>query len=129
MKKHRYYNVQRIRVTENKLTAFDVAQLHPITVLFQTGYLTIVEYVPEDRLYTLDYPNMEVRQSLEQNLLTDYLNFPLEDPQVRVVNLRDALRHQDLDEVFDILNATLAGIPYDLWRNEDEHFYHALTCT
>ncbi|MFM9951848.1 MAG: AAA family ATPase [Saprospiraceae bacterium] len=126
MKKHRYYNVQRIRVTENKLTAFDVAQLHPITVLFQTGYLTIVDYVHEDLLYTLDYPNMEVRQSLEQNLLTDYLNFPLEDPQVRVVNLRDALRRQDLDEVFDILNATLAGIPYDLWHKEDEHFYHAL---
>ncbi|HMQ49639.1 MAG TPA: AAA family ATPase [Saprospiraceae bacterium] len=126
MKKHRYYNVQRIRVTENKLTAFDVAQLNPITVLFQTGYLTIVEYVPEDRLYTLDYPNMEVRQSLEQNLLTDYLNFPLEDPQVRVVNLRDALRHQDLNEVFEILNATLAGIPYDLWHKEDEHFFHAL---
>ncbi|MEZ4988292.1 MAG: hypothetical protein R2795_25230 [Saprospiraceae bacterium] len=59
-------------------------------MLFQTGYLTIVEYVPEDRLYTLDYPNMEVRQSLEQTCLSDYLNFPLEDPQVRVVNLRDA---------------------------------------
>ncbi len=126
MKKRHYYNVQRTRVTENKLTAFDVSQLHPITVLFQTGYLTIVEYVHEDRLYTLDYPNMEVRQSLEQNLLNDYLNFPLEDPQVRVVNLRDALRRQDLDEVFDILNATLAEIPYDLWHNEDEHFFHAL---
>jgi hypothetical protein len=126
MKKHRYYNVQRTRVTENKLTAFDVAQLHPITVLFQTGYLTIVEYVSEDRLYTLDYPNLEVRQSLEQNLLTDYLNFPLEDPQARVVNLRDALRRQDLDEVFNLLNATLAEIPYDLWHNEDEHFFHAL---
>ncbi|HMQ47961.1 MAG TPA: AAA family ATPase [Saprospiraceae bacterium] len=126
MKKQHYYNVQRTRTTENRLTAFDVAQLNPITVLFQTGYLTIVEYVPEDRLYTLDYPNMEVRQSLEQNLLSDYLNFPLEDPQVRVVNLRDALRHQDLNEVFEILNATLAGIPYDLWHKEDEHFFHAL---
>ncbi|MEZ4983510.1 MAG: AAA family ATPase [Saprospiraceae bacterium] len=126
MRKQYYYNVKRTRTTENRLTAFDVAQLNPITVLFQTGYLTIVEYVPEDRLYTLDYPNMEVRQSLEQNLLSDYLNFPLEDPQVRVVNLRDALRQQDIDTVITILNSLLAEIPGELWQGQTEHFYHAV---
>ena len=126
MKKHRYYNVRAIRASQSKISAFDFSRLDPIAVLFQTGYLTITEYVPEDNLYTLDYPNMEVRQSLEQNLLADYLDFPLEDPLARVVNLRNALRQKDLQEVIDIFNALFASLPYDHWQRENEHFFHAI---
>lgn len=126
MKNHRYYNVRAVRVSQNKLSAFDYERLDPLTVLFQTGYLTITAVYPEDNLYELDYPNMEVRQSLEQNLLSDYLDFPLEDPLVRVVNLRNALRRKDLDEVIAIFNATFAAVPYEHWQRENEHFFHAL---
>lgn len=126
MKDQGNYNVKAIQVSQNKLSAFDFTRLDPITVLFQTGYLTITHYEPEDFLYTLDYPNMEVRQSLEQNLLTDYLDFPVEDPLARVVGLRNALRRKDIAEVINIMNATFASLPYDLWQSDKEHFFHAI---
>jgi hypothetical protein len=126
MKDQGNYNVKAIQVSQNKLSAFDFTRLDPITVLFQTGYLTITHYEPEDYLYTLDYPNMEVRQSLEQNLLTDYLDFPVEDPLARVVGLRNALRRKDVAEVINIMNATFASLPYDLWLSDKEHFFHAI---
>ena len=126
MKDQGNYNVKAIQVSQNKLSAFDFTRLDPITVLFQTGYLTITHYEPEDYLYTLDYPNMEVRQSLEQNLLTDYLDFPVEDPLARVVGLRNALRRKDIAEVINIMNATFASLPYDLWLSDKEHFFHAI---
>lgn len=126
MKKRCYYDVRSIRVSQNKLTAFDYARLDPITVLFQTGYLTVTDFVPEDNLYTLDYPNLEVRQSLEQQLLTDYLDSPVEDPLARVVNLRDALRQGNLAKVIEIINATFAGLPYEQWGQANEHFFHAI---
>jgi hypothetical protein len=126
MKDQGNYNVKAIQVSQNKLSAFDFTRLDPITVLFQTGYLTITHYEPEDFLYTLDYPNMEVRQSLEQNLLTDYLDFPVEDPLARVVGLRNALRKKDIAEVINIMNATFASLPYDLWQSDKEHFFHAI---
>ena len=126
MKRKKLYDASNRQQTSGDLTNFDFTRLNPITVLFQTGYLTVKKYVPEDLLYTLDYPNQEVRFSLEQLLMSIYLDDPLNESVPRVVNLRDALRRQDLDEVFNILNATLAEIPYDLWHNEDEHFFHAL---
>ncbi|MCB0593902.1 MAG: ATP-binding protein [Lewinellaceae bacterium] len=126
MKKRHYYDVQKIRVSQSKLSAFDFTRLDPITVLFQTGYLTITAYMPEDYLFTLDYPNLEVQSSLEQNLLRDYLEYPTEDPLARVASIRNALRKGDLEETISIINSVFASIPYDLWQKENEHFYHAL---
>ena len=37
----------------------------PTTLLFQTGYLTIKQYNPEAGFYVLDFPNKEVRQSMQ----------------------------------------------------------------
>lgn len=126
MKRRRYYNVKSIKVSQSKLSAFDFARLDPITVLFQTGYLTITDYSETDFLYTLDYPNLEVRSSLEQFLMREYLDYALEDPLARIVSIRDAFRQKDIPQIITILNATFAGIPYDLWQNQNEHFYHAL---
>ena len=44
----------------------------------------------------------------------------------RVVSIRKALVRKDIETVVSIINATFAGIPYELWQKENEHFYHAL---
>ena len=53
------------------LSAFDVDEMEPAALLFQTGYLTIrdVEDDDDEPLYRLGYPNREVRQSLNRHLL------------------------------------------------------------
>jgi hypothetical protein len=38
-------------------------------VLYQSGYLTITDYDGESGVYTLDYPNEEVRAALAESLL------------------------------------------------------------
>ncbi|MBQ3345003.1 MAG: AAA family ATPase [Kiritimatiellae bacterium] len=53
------------RVTERAFDVTDLANLKPIGMLYQTGYLTIKDYA--DGLYTLGVPDEEVRQDL--NLL------------------------------------------------------------
>lgn len=98
-----------------------------ISILFQTGYLAILKYEPEDHLYTLDYPNMEVRQSMEQSLLHEYLEGPIQDPLARVAGLRNALREGDIEGMVCIINALFASMPYDLWpKQQTERFFHAI---
>lgn len=126
MKKHQYYDVSGIQTAVSDLNNFDFTRLNPISVLFQTGYLTIKKYEPEDLLYTLDYPNLEVRHSLEQLLLSEYLNNTSSSALPRVVKLRNALQNKDLDEVFLIINSALAEIPAELWKGQTKHFYHAI---
>ena len=126
MRNQQFYQVAGIEAAVSDLSNFDYRHLNPISVLFQTGYLTIRQYEPEDYLYTLDYPNKEVRFSLEQVLLATYLGRPSESPLPRIVHIRRALQQKDLPAVIDILNAAFAEIPYEHWQKENEHFYHAL---
>ena len=41
----------------------------PIPVLYQSGYLTIKGYDPDFELYTLAYPNKEVRKGVIESLM------------------------------------------------------------
>jgi len=45
----------------------------PTTLLFQTGYLTIKQYNPEVGFYVLDFPNKEVRQSMQVFMLSAHI--------------------------------------------------------
>ncbi len=126
MKKQARYDIGHTAATANDLSNFDLRRLNPITVLFQTGYLTIQHYEPRDLLYTLDYPNLEVKRSLQEILLNEYLDYPPQSALPRVVNLRNALKNKGLDEAIRIINAAFAAIPYEHWRQENEHFFHAL---
>ena len=127
MKRQAYYDIGETMATANDLNNFDLQRLNPITVLFQTGYLTITHYEPEDLLYTLDYPNVEVKHSLQEILLNEYLDYPRQGALPRVVDLRNALRQKDLDRVITIINAAFSEIPGELWKGKTEHFYHAVT--
>ena len=70
------FNVRGIQAYRTRLLSFDVSALDPIGLLFQTGYLTIIDVEEQDSLYRLDFPNLEVRQSLEGGLLDNYLHLP-----------------------------------------------------
>ena len=50
-------------------STFDIENLNPIALLFQTGYITIKEYNRDLDYYTLGYPNREVEQSFIDSLL------------------------------------------------------------
>ena len=127
MKKGGYYNISETLATSSDLNNFDLQHLNPITVLFQTGYLTIKNYEEEDLVYTLDYPNLEVKHALQEILLKEYLHYPQKSPLPRVVAIRNALQNKDIETVISIINAAFSEIPGELWQGQTEHFYHAVT--
>ncbi|SEM30975.1 Predicted AAA-ATPase [bacterium A37T11] len=54
----------------NQKTEYDGQDsIRPITIMFQTGYLTVKHYDPALEVYTLDFPNREVKLSMELFLL------------------------------------------------------------
>ena len=87
--------------------------------MFQSGYLTITEEITEgDRtLFRLDYPNQEVRSSLNYELL-DYLKLMDKEPFEKGEKFCALLRANDFDGFADILKSWLSGIPYQ-WHNKD----------
>ncbi|WP_420458577.1 AAA family ATPase [Neolewinella sp.] len=120
------YDIRKAIGIPTSLVSFDIEHLDPITVLFQAGYLTVTKVLQGGMAYTLDYPNLEVRQSLQRHILRSYQTVTFEDPSVRIFALHHALEQRDLSAAIDIINATLASVPYDLWQRSDEHIFHAL---
>ena len=111
---------------EIELLTFDPTDLNPVGILFQTGYLTVAEYLAEDYAYRLDYPNLEVRFSLEQLLFKRYTPEDYLGSLERLLRVRNALRDGDIKALVENLNAAYAGVPYEFWRRDDEHIFHAV---
>jgi hypothetical protein len=62
-----------------QMQKFDIESLDAIMVLYQTGYLTIIDFDEETDKFTVDYPNLEVRSSFTQSLMELYLNVKASD--------------------------------------------------
>ena len=93
------------------LSAIDVDRIPVEALLFQTGYLTIAsEERDEDaRLYRLDYPNHEVKRSLNALLLETMAPDATVAAESR--ELRRLMRSNDFAGVENLFRTFLAGIP------------------
>ncbi|MEE6159941.1 AAA family ATPase [Cylindrospermopsis raciborskii DSH] len=74
--KERYFlpNLEGIQVTEEILDSFDVEQINPVTLLFQSGYLTIKDIFTDINqiVFCLGVPNMEVKIALNNQFINAY---------------------------------------------------------
>jgi hypothetical protein len=120
------YDFERLTIDSSRLSAYDIERLQLIPLMFQTGYLTLVEGDSEADLYTLDYPNREVRLSYLNLLADSYMQDPLSTGRAWANNFLRALEKGELDKLQSLFNSLFKSIPYEIWQKENEHFYHAL---
>ena len=103
------------------LSAFDVGNMSNEALLFQTGYLTIKsveQLVFGYPVYTLAYPNLEVKNSLNASLLGAYgldEGFALRSR----LSLLKSLQRNTLNELQTIFHAFFASIPYQWYTKND----------
>ena len=100
--------------TAKLLSAFDVGRIGTEALLFQTGYLTITgeETLGGMALYRLGYPNREVRQSLNEYLLSHLVQDTARQTanSMRLARLLEAV---DCAGLRDLFHAFFASIPYE----------------
>ena len=110
------------------LSTFDVGAIAPEALLFQTGYLTILgrERVGQRTLYRLGYPNREVREGLNEQLLRRFGQDGSRQT-ANTVRLHRLLAADDVEGMRDLFHAFYAGIPHQWYVNNDiadyEGFY------
>ena len=96
---------------------FDVSPENMTTalpLLYQSGYLTIKHYDPMINLYTLGYPNEEVRTGMIRSLCANYLT-PAEGTNSSfVIKFVKAVVADDMEQALTLMRAYLAGVSYRL---------------
>ena len=69
---YRLDNLAACRASEQDLSGVNARRPQVITLLYQTGYLTIKDYNPRTDRYTLGYPNKEVEDGFMDSLSQFY---------------------------------------------------------
>ncbi|MBP1583943.1 MAG: AAA family ATPase, partial [Victivallales bacterium] len=109
---------------ERIFAAYELDKLDITGLLWQTGYLTIKEILPDDYglKYRLDFPDMEVQQTFMDRLLEMYSGDQIQDGLVLVSDFRQALRRDDLDGFLTMFQSLLAGISYELHIKAEKYY-------
>lgn len=133
--KERQYDIQpldHLEVPEFAFSAYEIESLDLIPLLFQTGYLTIRAFRRDQfgEIYTLSYPNAEVKGSFLAHLLSAYNQIEVTLSEGYLRRLLYALNRQDLPEFFAVLDVLFANIDpsidsghrYDLHVNQEKYY-------
>lgn len=120
------YNLNDLVAGQVMFEGFTIDDLNWLALLFQTGYLTIRDYDPNTGLYTLDYPNREVRDTMQQHLLAAFRETTKTDSLPLLVNIKLALEKGDLERFIDLVDILFSTIPYQLFQQKQEAFFHAI---
>jgi hypothetical protein len=122
------YRLDDLEVSATLLDTLQIENPDFRSLLFQTGYLTIKNELAFN-VYTLDYPNLEVKDSLSQHLLGAFSFKSGLDSAPSVLRLKKALDKNDLALFFKLLDQLYANIPERVFRGKIEASYHAVLYT
>lgn len=103
-----------LRLRELAFSTYEIDTLSVVPLLFQTGYLTIKDFEPARRIYTLGYPNAEVEEAFLTYLLGEFSERDRGLNEDYLWQLIDALESHQLDEFFKILQIFFANVPYNV---------------
>ena len=121
--------LERYKTGEEIFSSFDINRMHVVSLLFQTGYLTIKEIVPGERrkrFYILSYPNEEVKEAFLVYLLGDLSPGFSDKISVVIDDLKTSLESGDMNRFFNITRSVFASIPYDIFVKDREAYYHTV---
>ena len=109
----------KVELNESGLETYRAVAENALPILFQSGYLTIKEYISDVRLYRLGFPNDEVRYGFLENLLPAYSAVPFTQGGVWVARFVQDIREGKIDSFMERMQAIIAGIPYDNFTEEN----------
>jgi hypothetical protein len=102
---------------------FDLEEINPHGLMYQTGYLTIKYKEGEE--YYLDYPNYEVKNAMMDYLLDAFGGVRTGSGRALLQKIEKALNANDIELFISILQTVFKKLPYFLHEKHPESFYHA----
>lgn len=121
--KNRYFlpNLETLDVTEQILDSFDTDVIDPVTLLFQSGYLTIKKtFTQRNRyMFRLRVPNQEVKNALGDVFLDGYTGQVPSEKLGFQNQLASWLEKGDVEGILGVIRRLFASIPYRNFINND----------
>ncbi len=114
--------IDGVEATASSFTEYRVEANNPISLIYQSGYLTIKGYDKEFQLYRLAFPNDEVRYGFLNFLVPYYTPVNEEEQGFYIGKFIQELRTGDVDAFLTRLQAFFADFPYELNEKTERHY-------
>lgn len=114
-----------IRCAQNALEGLDIDNITPVALFYQTGYLTIKDYDPQEDIYTLGIPNIEIKQGFFEYLLPYYTTLHSSETKFFILEFRREMETGRIDDFMNRLRTLFAGIGYDMQFDEERNVQNA----
>ena len=95
---------------------------NPIPLIYQSGYLTIKEYDKEFKMYTLGFPNDEVRYGFLNFLVPFYTTVTDDKKSFYIGRFVQDLRNGEINAFMQRFEAFFADFPYELNDKTERHY-------
>jgi hypothetical protein len=116
--------IEGLQVGRTIFTTFELENIWPEALLFQTGYVTIQDVQKE--LYTLGYPNQEVKHAFTEALLLGLAAEGRSTVSSLALQLPEYLRQGQIGTFIEGMQTVFASIPYDIQSQRDEAYFHTI---
>lgn len=101
----------------------DRADIHnPVPMIYQSGYLTIKKYDPQFGLYTLGFPNEEVKYGFLNFVAPFYTPVASTDTAFYIGKFVRELTSGDVEAFLERLRCFFADFPYELNTKTERHY-------
>ncbi len=117
-----------VDISESELGNYEPSNPRDVTLLYQTGYLTISGFrdVGGSRLYSLDFPNREVRESFLHDLVPVYSGLREDIAGSAQIAAITALYDHNLPKFVKALKTFFSDIPYSLTDRQNEQMWQTI---
>ena len=110
----------------DSLSGLETIKKDPVSILYQSGYLTIKGYDREFGIYSLGFPNKEVEEGFVESLLPNYTGMNNSESKFEIMNFVREIRTGDTDAFMKRLQSFFADTPYELVRDLELHYQNVM---
>ena len=114
--------IDGVEMKESAFSEYRVAENNPIPLIYQSGYLTIKDYDERFHLYTLRFPNDEVKYGFLDFITPFYTSVGDEDNGFYIGKFVRELESGDVDSFLTRLKAFFADFSYELNDKTERHY-------
>ena len=104
--------LEQLRVPSTQFDVPTEGMTSALPLLYQAGYLTIKGYDFASDLYTLDFPNAEVKVGFMENFLSRMMGILNDNSRGFAGIFYASLLHHDIEAAMKAMQAFFASIPY-----------------
>ncbi len=114
-------DIENATVNEIAIDKFEVDRIDLISLLFQTGYLTIKE--KKNRILELDYPNLEVRESWYEMLLSMLNENPAYENESLLRRMKMSLTTGNTEMFMTLIASLFTSLTYQQIEKKENYFH------